>query len=630
MIPVVVVPGLFGSGLRVKECTSNPDFCDKILWPPGAGILPKLTSAVLADGIDADDFSNAMELFLNDLCPVDGANDFEGMEIITDAQHVRNTFEAFPPTKLPHAFWELGYKEGENLAYIPYDWRLPPSVLHTRYNLWGNMAKTIEELDKGNGVALLAMSLGNNAILYFLNFAEKTYGREWLDEHVHAVVQCGAPNLGSPQAIRGITDAVFDLPVDIPPVLLTMRRMARSIAAGLWMAPRGITTQEPLFYLRRGGALLLKDMHAEINDLTACGFESEESATCIEFKVDWGEACASRAESGEVSTSLGQFKDGNLEFEDEALDDILQFGGPENLPEEATLQAMVDERLSAGQWGEDLFLNIGRFSKNIAKRVKKAVQGRNFQGFRRARSDPSNIASWFESEADDDGFVTVELPVRDKVTLDERGKVTFEAKFLNFEGVCSEWLDGQSPADAEVPVKHTECEDVVYEGTGMKQMLKAERLEDHLEWWKTYYEDDELFADTGECDCPPVNRLLAFAAVEVPTAAAWALRIRNANVANPLDTRFELDQDAVLSGASEDWSMNKGIINKPGDFVLPASSTCRVEAWQDKVDVTLIKLDKDSPGSRHGTEIKDERCWNALKELLTFSTEDQPEEQPEH
>jgi len=295
-------------------------------------------------------------------------------------------------------------------------------------------------------------------------------------------------------------------------------------------------------------------------------------------------------------------------------------GGPENLPEEATLQAMVTERLSAGTWATDFFLHIGLFAKNIAKRLKKSMQGRNFQGFHRAKSDPMNIASWFESETDDDGFVTVELPLRD-----DQGKVTFKAKFLNFEGVCSEWLDGQSlscgEADTEVPVKHTQCEEVIYEGTGMKQMLKLERLEDHLRWWQTYYEDDELFDTTGESDCPPVKRLLAFAAVEVPTPAAWVVRIRNTNVSNPLETRFELDQDATLSGASEDWSMSKGIINKPGDVVVPASSTCHVESWQDKLDLTLIKLEKESPGSRHGTEIKDERCFNALKELLTVSAE---------
>mmetsp|Transcript_47459 Transcript_47459/g.91745 ORF Transcript_47459/g.91745 Transcript_47459/m.91745 type:complete len:626 (-) Transcript_47459:181-2058(-) len=620
MIPVVVVPGLFGSGLRIEEDASHHEFDKKILWPPGAGILPQLTGAVLADGIDADDFANAMELFLNDLCPVDGIKDAEGVRIITDAQHVRNTFEAFPPTKLPHEFWKLGYKEGENCAYIPYDWRLPPSVLHDRFNLWENMAKTIEELDKGTGVALLAMSLGNLAVLYFVNFAEKTYGREWLDKHVHSLVQCGAPNLGSPQAVRGITDAVFDLPIPITPVLLTMRRMARSIGGGLWMAPRGVSAQEPIFYLRRGGALLLKDVQAEVNDLTACGFESEDSATCIEFKVDWGEANSSRVESGEVSTCFGQIQDGNLVFEDDADDDVVQFGGPETLPEEATLKAYVTESLSSGQWGRDLFLHIGRFAKNIAKKVKNSWQGRNCEGFHRAKTDPSNIASWFESEADDDGFVTVELPLRD-----ERGKVTFKAKFLNFEGVCSEWLDGQSlssgEADAGVPVKHTQCEEVVYDGADMKQMLKLERLENHLKWWQTYYEDDELFDQTGESDCPPVKRILAFAAVEVPTAAAFAMRIGNKNVSNPLETRFELDQDAVLSGASEDWTMSNGVINKPGDFVLPASSTCHVEAWSDKVDVTLIKLEASSPGSRHGTELKDKRCWEALKELLTVSAD---------
>lgn len=620
MIPVVVVPGLFGTGLRIEESCSHSHFNNKILWPPGAGILPQLTSEVLADGVDADDFANAMEMFLTELCPVEGIQDAEGTRLITDAQHVRNTFEAFPPTKLPHEFWQLGYKEGENFAYIPYDWRLPPSVLHERYNVWENMAKTIEELDKGTGVALMAMSLGNIAVLYFLNFAEKTYGREWLDQHVHAVVQCGAPNLGSPQAVRGITDAVFDLPLPVPPVVLTMRRMARSIAGGLWMAPRGVTAQEPIFYLRRGGALLLKDVQAEVNDLTACGFESEDSATTIEFRVDWGEANAARTESGDVSTSFGQIQDGNLKFDDDAFDDVLQFAGPENLPEEATLKAMVTECLSAGQWGKDLFLHIGRFATNIAKMVKKSVQGKNSNGFHRAKTDASNIASWFESEADDDGFVTVELPLQD-----ERGKVTFKAKFLNFEGICSEWLDGQplssGEAGTEVPVKHAQCEDVVYDGAGMKEMLKLERLEEHLTWWQTHYEDDDLFDHTGESDCPPVKRLLAFTAVEVPTPAAFVMRLDNKNVSNPLETRFELDPDAVLSGASEDWSINQGVINKPGDFVVPASSTCHVEAWQDQVDVTLIKLEASSPGSRHGTELKDERCWNALKELLTVTSE---------
>jgi len=597
MKPVAVVPGFFGSGLRVLENPDFPTWNGHIIWPPSRHIFPELKDRVLADGLDATDFGDAVGLFMDGLCPRGGVNDAEGVRMEPDKQHVRNTFEKFPPTKLPSEFWALGYEEGKNLEYIAYDWRLPPSVLQQRYNTWETFAQTVLGLDKqGTGVVLLGMSLGNLAVLYFLHYAERHYGRSWLDSHVHAVVQLGSPNLGSHQAVRGIIDALYDLPVPVEAVLATQRRMARSVAGGLWMVPRGEVAEQPSYYLRRGGVLLIKGFEVNVpdNESKAAG------SVFLEFHVDWGEANAARGESSYLDADLVEASDGSFGFEDPG--NYLQFGGPEALPDDATLKVVIKKRAFSGC--------------EMIKWVSQHI------GARTAYSIDCDLAECFESGKDAEGFALASMPLEG-----DSGSVRFWAKFLDFDSICSEWLGTRDlhpkgrgeECSMEVSVEHKTCDDIGYESVGGLEMMKMERLSEHQQWLSTYYQQDPLFDYAGNNDCPPINRLLTCAAVEVPTPCAWAVRLNTIYFNDLLDNRFVLDESAVLPDADDDWSISKGIISYPGDTVITKNSLLAVEAWGDKLDLTVVKVEKRSPGSRHGTELKDKRCMQAFKDLLAPS-----------
>ena len=51
-------------------------------------------------------------------------------------------------------------------------------------------------------VVLLAHSMGNKVVHYFLNWAEKKYSASWSHTHIHAFLAMGAPFLGSSKAVR--------------------------------------------------------------------------------------------------------------------------------------------------------------------------------------------------------------------------------------------------------------------------------------------------------------------------------------------------------------------------------------------------------------------------------------------
>ena len=100
---------------------------------------------------------------------------------------------------------ELGYVEGVDLIAASYDWRFAPLALEKRDGYFSQLTKSIETLDErcyGRGVVLLAHSMGNKVVSYFLEFAKKTKGQAWIDEHINLWIAAGAPHCGAPQALR--------------------------------------------------------------------------------------------------------------------------------------------------------------------------------------------------------------------------------------------------------------------------------------------------------------------------------------------------------------------------------------------------------------------------------------------
>uniref|UniRef100_A0A0E0GER3 Phospholipid--sterol O-acyltransferase n=1 Tax=Oryza nivara TaxID=4536 RepID=A0A0E0GER3_ORYNI len=124
--------------------------------------------------------------------------------------------------------------EANAIIAVPYDWRLPPSMLEERDLLTFETALKL----RGGPSLVFAHSMGNNVFRYFLEWlkleiAPKHYIR-WLDEHIHAYFAVGAPLLGSTEAVKAaLSGATFGLPVSEG----TARLMFNAFGSSLWLMP---------------------------------------------------------------------------------------------------------------------------------------------------------------------------------------------------------------------------------------------------------------------------------------------------------------------------------------------------------------------------------------------------------
>uniref|UniRef100_J3LIA1 Phospholipid--sterol O-acyltransferase n=1 Tax=Oryza brachyantha TaxID=4533 RepID=J3LIA1_ORYBR len=130
--------------------------------------------------------------------------------------------------------------EANAIIAVPYDWRLPPSMLEERDLYFHKLKLTFETALKlrGGPSLVFAHSMGNNVFRYFLEWlkleiAPKHYIR-WLDEHIHAYFAVGAPLLGSTEAVKAaLSGATFGLPVSEG----TARLMFNAFGSSLWLMP---------------------------------------------------------------------------------------------------------------------------------------------------------------------------------------------------------------------------------------------------------------------------------------------------------------------------------------------------------------------------------------------------------
>lgn len=102
---------------------------------------------------------------------------------------------------------DIGYDD-TNLTAVPYDWRIPPSKLQERDGYFTKMAQIVEESRSKNNkrVVLLGHSLGTRVVQYFLRWAadQPDMGREWIDQNVETFIAVGPIFLGAPKTFRAM------------------------------------------------------------------------------------------------------------------------------------------------------------------------------------------------------------------------------------------------------------------------------------------------------------------------------------------------------------------------------------------------------------------------------------------
>jgi hypothetical protein len=127
---------------------------------------------------------------------------YEGVSYLADGIAKNMTYVMGP---LIENLQEFGYTE-KNLAALPYDWRIPLATLETRDKYFTQVKTTLETLYNNTGlpVVVVCHSMGNRVFQYFLNYAKKYYGQEWIDKYVHTFYAVGAPFLGATKILRAV------------------------------------------------------------------------------------------------------------------------------------------------------------------------------------------------------------------------------------------------------------------------------------------------------------------------------------------------------------------------------------------------------------------------------------------
>ncbi|XVF81028.1 hypothetical protein PTKIN_Ptkin15bG0123500 [Pterospermum kingtungense] len=154
--------------------------------------------------------------------------------------------------------------EANAIIAVPYDWRLPPSLLEERDLYFHKLKLTFETALKlrGGPSVVFAHSLGNHVFRYFLEWlkleiAPKQY-IQWLDEHIYAYFAVGAPLLGATETIKGtLFGNTFGLPVSEG----TARLMFNSFGSSLWMMPFSKYCRADGMYLKHFSGGVRKGHH---------------------------------------------------------------------------------------------------------------------------------------------------------------------------------------------------------------------------------------------------------------------------------------------------------------------------------------------------------------------------------
>eukprot|EP00536_Pseudo-nitzschia_multiseries_P017869 jgi/Psemu1/321250/estExt_fgenesh1_pm.C_18890001 len=155
----------------------------------------------------------------------------------------------------------MAYEREKSIDAMPYDWRLAPSMNEKRDGYLTKMIARIERMYEENGdlpIVLVCHSMGAKMGHYFLNFALRERGQDWLDKYIHTYMPVGAPHGGVGCAVRcgvtgkGLDDIVDTLVGNVSDGLI----MYRSWSCGNWLMPRTLPPGVfPTCIVRREGEL---------------------------------------------------------------------------------------------------------------------------------------------------------------------------------------------------------------------------------------------------------------------------------------------------------------------------------------------------------------------------------------
>lgn len=236
--PVILVPGDGGSRIeaRLNKSSHGPyPFCDQrtkdfyVIWVNIASVVHPVPTDCLVENF---------RLVYNN--KTHRTSYPEGVDIRVPGFGGTDSVEWLSDTHLPKLgyYHELaenmvkwGYVRNKTIRGAAYDFRRSPNELEDYYT---NLTKLVEEtynMNNNTRVVLLAHSLGNLVILYFLNHQNQ----EWKDKYIRSFITLGAPWGGSVKALRMIASG--DNVNIITVTALKARPMQRSMTSSAFLMP---------------------------------------------------------------------------------------------------------------------------------------------------------------------------------------------------------------------------------------------------------------------------------------------------------------------------------------------------------------------------------------------------------
>eukprot|EP00124_Ichthyophonus_hoferi_P004326 Ihof_evm2s462 gene=Ihof_evmTU2s462 len=296
--PIVLVPGLCSSGLVIMKSDSHPSWVGTRAWFSLNKLSTNMFKNVrtvtesvrtvtenvrtVTERLQGEYPSNANTLsealgnqsnFWLQHMGLPGDQDPEGI-MVRPMQGIDAVDFLEPGAMTSGASWVfgpliqslryVGYTDC-NLVAAPYDWRMSMGNLEKRDGYFSNLLQLVEDTSKRNNmpVVLLAHSMGNVITKYFLHFAERVKGRDWIDRHIYSFLAAGAPFLGATKAARSTADGdnmglTGFLNAD------EARLLCRSMGSAVNLWPIG-PLNNPFNYVKREGMVTIQVVRATIS-----------------------------------------------------------------------------------------------------------------------------------------------------------------------------------------------------------------------------------------------------------------------------------------------------------------------------------------------------------------------------
>lgn len=591
----------------------------------------------------------------NEIRPIKG---LDGVDFLTELAtiDVGASYVFAPVIKLLEG---AGYTRGVNFDAVPYDWRVPPSVLEERDGYFTETMDRIEKLYADNDntpVVLLCHSMGTKTGHYLLNFAEKRRGREWIDKHIHTYMPLGGPHIGAPSLIGQTFSGGLNPMLD--PLLTIEERLifARSLGSGAWLMPTTLPANVaalPTIICRNEGALHITIVSIGDCDKLVRNQYGTREVEPFRVSLKYGDQSAKstvvqKEKSGAKDAQIFSVPNKTETYIfstpptlDCGLEKVqLVFQEPGNLrayDKEPSNKLMEGLRLIDRDRGARLLVSAARKTAGTFKSV-----------FGRTTEHAINTKELSEA---DDHEVEMTIPVVARVDMTLWGcepkpghrsiNVKLRLKWIPppSEG-CGKDLGAIGELSKDKPFAPTpvvkSCTDSEAEYAAMNgnDLLKAEGIGGPLgRLVKERYGNDPMGPRTlSSSDAPPVSRVYAVYGINIDTWVTSVCRRSPNYVAREgrVSPKFVLDGATRIAGGSTDYKLTDGKIwetsNTPqkdlktgktirccGDGTVPYWSLQQSHLWQSPTCEVRVK---EIEGGEHRAILNDKRFHEFLLGFL--------------